>query len=236
MARQIDVAINIVKPSLNIKQTSADAQSIVNELFPSTSYFKVNSKITVSEGSLHFHDFKQDPPARQTLYFEVEGEHKDGHRGQILVSLDDPNLESNCIMLSLTQLEKRLVTLDFNFDDVSTSALINAASNLIPPLSYFKVDEGTVSGQMVLTIPEEGKAYAKGDLALHNVQFSSPELELQGNIQEAFLHLTENTDLDPAVNSENNAIPTTKGYLEIGEELSSNLKKRATLTVKSLSY
>lgn len=224
-ARQIDLAVNIIKPHLNIKQTSADAQTVINELFPSTSYYKVNAKVSVSEGALHFHDFKQDPPTRQTLYFEIEGEHNEGHQGQILVSLDDPNLECNCIMLSLNKSEKRLVTLDFNFEDVQSSALINAASNFLPPLSYLNVDEGTVSGQMVLSIPEEGKAFAKGDLALHNVRFNSPELELQGYIQAAVLHLTENSEAELSAAAENTAIPATKGYLEIGKEASLEFKK-----------
>ena len=216
--RQIDLSINVIRPNLNIKQTTADIQAIVNELFPFNSYITFNTKIAVSEGTLHFHDFKQDPPSRQTLYFQIEGESKESHKGQITVSLDDPSFHNNCVSLSLNQLEEQLLTMNLDFDNVSCSTLVNAASNFIPFLRFLNVKEGSVTGQMTLNIPQEGHPFAQGDLALHNIQFHSPELEVFGSIKEACLHLNENSD-------NRNGHSATRGYLELAKETTLEFEK-----------
>src|SRR5262249_31075597 len=158
-------------PNLNIKQTATDVRTILHDLFPPAGYVTVNTKISIKEGSVSFHDFKQDPPHRQTLYFQLEAECGKENKGCLMVSLDDPALKNNCVVLSLAQMGKQLVTLDFNFDSVKCTSLLGAARNFLPELQELFAEEGSIKGKMSLTIPEDGRPYAVGSLALNDLDF-----------------------------------------------------------------
>jgi hypothetical protein len=211
--RQIDLKIEVHQPNLTVKQTTADIRNVVNDLFPSTSYITINSKISVEQGSIEFHDFKQNPPSLQKLFFRLEADCAQQNTGCLILSLDDPKLKNNCIILSLAQKEERLMALDFNFDAVKCSTFLKAARNFIPFLQYINADEGTITGQMSLTIPDVGRPYARGTLALNEVSFGIPAIELKGLVQEAHLHLNENPD------SQENSFSKTLGHLNLTKEV-----------------
>lgn len=219
--RQIDLDIAVNNPNLNIKQTATDVRAILNDLFPPAGYVTVNTKISVKEGSIAFHDFKQDPPHRQTLYFQLDAECGPENKGCLIVSLDDPALKNNCVVLSLAQMEKREVALDFNFDGVKCASLLSAARNIMPELQEVTAEEGLIKGQMSLTIPENGRPYAVGSLVLQDLDFAMPSFGLKGSVKEAHLHLSENRDprLKSTVEAQNSSIPKTVGHLELTKEI-----------------
>jgi len=217
--RQIDLDIVISKPNLTIKQAATDVRMIINDLFPPNSYIAINSRVSVKKGAVEFHDFKQDPPLRQKLYFQLDGECTQQNKGCIVVSLDDPELKNNCVVLSLAQMEKGMIALDFNFDAVKCSILLGAARNFIPSLQYLNAEEGIITGKMSLTIPEVGRPYAQGTLALQDVSFNIPIIELKGMVKEAHLHLSENPD------SSMKSLSKTHGHLELTKEVALTFEK-----------
>jgi hypothetical protein len=217
--RKIDLDIAVSQPNLTLKQTSTDVRLLINDLFqPSSSYITFNSKIAVTEGAVEFHEFKQDPPVRQKLYFQLNGECMQQNKGSIIVSLDDPSLKNNCVILSLAEMDKNVFALDFNFDAVKCSTLLGAARNFIPSLQYLIAEEGTITGKMSLTVPEIDPPYAQGTLTLQDVAFSIPVVELKGVVKEAHLHLL-------ASDGQTEAPPLTLGCLELTKEIALTFQK-----------
>ena len=221
--RKINLDLSIVNPNLNFKQTATDVRAIVNDLFPPTQWLTIHSKISVTQGSVALHDFKQNPPTKQTIYFQLDAECGANNTGALTVSLDDPTLKSNCIVLSLASLEQRHMALDFNFDGVKFSSLLGALRNVFPDLQDFTAYEGTIKGKMSLKVPQAGRPIAVGNLAVQDLSFSIPKLEMKGFVKEAYLHLSENFSRGQ---SENDTKTTkTAGHFELAKEVSISLER-----------
>lgn len=217
---QIDLDIAISQPNLRVKQTSTDIRLLMDDVFQSSgSYITFTNKIAVTEGVVEFHEFKQDPPLCQKLYFQLNGECAQKNKGSIIVSLDDPTLKNNCVILSLAEMDKNVFALDFNFDAVKCSTILGAARNFLPPLQYIFADEGSVTGKMSLTMPKVGRPYAQGTLHLQDIVFNVPAIELKGVVNEAHLHLTTKED------SVEDA-PLTLGRLELTKEIALTFEKK----------
>lgn len=210
--RRIDLDILLTQPDLIVKKTSVDVRGVMSEFFASNPLVPLHTKVAVTQGSVEFQDFRHDPPQRQKIYYEVNGERTDQDKGSVVVSLDDPSLKNNCVILSLGDLGKSVFTLDLNFDSVHCATLLNAAGNFAPYLHHLTVSQGTIGGKMSLSIPEEGHPYAQGTLTLKDVSFAVPALELKGGVKESHLHLI-------AATPQNHASPQTIGRLELAKEM-----------------
>lgn len=213
---KLNMDVSLLDPAIDVRHAQADMRFWAKDSFKPLPFISVNAKLNIHGGTLAIHDFEAETPSKQTLYFKVEAEGGEQNRGSFVVSLDDPTLQSNCIVLSLARLEKRHIALDINFDDVKGAALVKALHNIVPGLDGLELSHGQVKGKMALTFPKEGRPFAQGELGFYDIAFALPELDLQGKVEEAHLHLTENPNYSKTEDQPD--IPRTIGHLDITRE------------------
>lgn len=213
---QLDISIGLQDASFDLRQATSDMRFWLKDSFQPLPFLNVNANLKIEGGVLAIHDYKTEPPSEQKVYFQVEAEGGRQNRGSFIVSLDDPLLKSNSIVLSLAKLERRHIALDMDLDGVEASALLKAMRNIIPQLDNLQFSEGRIKGKMALTFPKEGRPVAQGDLGFHDIAFAAPDFDLKGRIEEAHLHLMENPNYVKAESGE--SVPRTIGHLEIKRE------------------
>lgn len=213
---QLDISVALQGATFDLRQASSDMRFWLKDSFQPLPFLTVNANLKIDGGVLAIQDFKTEPPSDQKVYFQVEAEGGRQNRGSFVLSLDDPTLKNNSIVLSLARLERRHIALDMNLDGVEAAALLKAMRNLIPQLDSLQFSQGRIKGKMALTFPKEGRPFALGELGFYDLAFAAPDFDLQGRIEEAHLHLMENPGY--LKNESGEAVPRTIGHLEITKE------------------
>ncbi len=218
--REVDIEIHISKPHLDIRRSPAEFYRKLVESLPARGLVAFKSKVVVEHGVVSIHDTERQPSIAQTLFFQLNGECSSNIKGSLIVSLDDPNLEKNCIALSLAQMEKRHFALDLNFDGVDCASLVGAATPFFPPLQTVAIEEGFLKGKMELTLPKTGAPFARGDMTIQNLALNAPAFEMQGQFKEVRIHLQENEDprSKPTDEKVKPSVSRTVGHLELAED------------------
>ncbi|MCE5316211.1 MAG: hypothetical protein LLG04_02455 [Parachlamydia sp.] len=214
---ELDISVGLQDAAFDLRQATSDMRFWLKDSFQPLPFLTINANLKIDGGVLAIHDFKTEPPTEQKVYFQVEAEGGRHNRGRFVVSLDDPLLKSNSIVLSLARLEKRNIALDMDLDGVEASAFLKAMRNIIPQFDSLQFSEGRIKGKMALTFPKEGRPIAQGDLGFHDIAFTAPDFDLQGRFEEAHLHLTENPNYMGKEESDE-VVPRTIGHLEITRE------------------
>lgn len=217
---RLDVEVVVEKPVVHMQQTAVDFQERALGQLSILGILDVHGKVSMYQGSLNLYDVKPESLLKQTIFFQLNADCSTTLHGCLTASLDDPLLQKNCVVLSLAEIEHRHLAMDFNFDKVECTSLLGVASTFLPFLQGLTITEGVFKGKMALTIPEGGRPYAIGELTVHDLSFSMPELEMRGMIKEARIHLDEN--LDPRSKSvgegQSLSMPRTIGHLELIQE------------------
>lgn len=216
--RRVEIIVTLEKPNIELQKVFYNEEQEKLKPLVVLGLIHIPCTFSLREGTLTLRDQKPQVEPSQKIYFQLDGELDEILKGRLVASLDDPTLKNNCLILSLAEKEQNQLAIDFSFDEVECGSLLKAATPFFPALQGVSTKSGLVKGKMALTLPESGPFFAQGEVAIQNLTFSIPELELDGSIKEAQIHLDENSDpRSKNTQLQNKTIPRTIGHLELTE-------------------
>lgn len=210
---QAEVQIDAKSPVIDALQSNSNLKNLLLEALTPAGLFTIRGQVAVDQGIFNLHKYSENLHIKHTLYFQLAAECYENGKGCLKASLDDPTLQNNFIQISLENRGKKHFVIDLNFEHVDCASCIAAASSFYPNLQELNLEEGTLKGKMVLTLPKEGGPFADGELSLHNAAFTIPAWEVKGQIKEAKVYLSDN-------GQKGTQTPPTIGHIELAEPAS----------------
>lgn len=198
LEREVNASITVVDPEIHLGQLniqnltqiySSSSNSGAFFTFPEIGLFKLNSEINIDQAILNLPPAPATPDA-QHIGFQYHGKMTPDINGRFVAWLQEPYSESNRFELTVTP-DQNQNTIHANFHKVDCKLFTATLQTLCPTLADWNATEGFLNGQLQITLPHVGDAFAEGDLSLHQLLFHNSLLQLRGKIPKAHLRLVK---------------------------------------------
>lgn len=211
-SRIIDLAFTFDKPHLDVGKEARDLKSIFDSQCDEFRFFHVYMHFKTPQGKVLLHSEIGDNAL--PFFFSTDFECKNTSEGCLSMWFDEVG-EDKEIKISLTQPAPDTFCMKAKLDNVDSQVMEQWIGVFLPKLSFCKISQGTLDGNLSITIPPDTIPYAEAQLTLENVHLKHEGLECELTAPKINIHLTSHEILQ-----DDSVVHQTIGHMEIPKDIS----------------
>ncbi len=190
LKRTVELGIAIQKPSLDIGKGAEEFKRIIAAPTKEFAFFYVHTHLDVPEGCLHLHDHFF--PSCSPVYFSMAFSSKISREGEALFWTGEKGEGGSNMQMSFSEPEIGLLVCDVDVQALQGQSAFSFIKTLWPQWQGYQVSQGTISGNIKLSIPENEPVYAEGQVVVNDLFVSHSEPSLELNIPAMTFDLVKN--------------------------------------------
>lgn len=181
--RSVDLTLSFENTSLSLIDNESNLEELLSRLVPNFSWLDIHTTITIPQGQLLITDRDANP--QQEVPFRLNYSMGDKNEGNLLLFLD-----AECLEISLHTDAQSTTKLTAACSQIDGPALSRLGHALFPALTAWEIEQGTLTGNLTLAVPQKYRPYIEGHVFVENLAVAHPILGINARLDEGRMQFT----------------------------------------------